>query len=110
MINSLASFYRSGAPSTFPFLESGPEGVSPVVRKGRFKTLSIEGKTFLRRSEVEEFRPSPRRPEGKSGRHLMSEYKANKTYPQFYPQLAVPPATTSDLQRRVAPLSRFNHC
>ena len=78
--------------------------------RGRFKTLSIEGKTFLRRSEVEEFRPSPRRPEGKSGRHLMSEYKANKTYPQFYPQLAVPPATTSDLQRRVAPLSRFNHC
>jgi hypothetical protein len=40
----------------------------------------------------------------------MSEYKANKNYPQFYPQLAVPPATTSDLQRRVAPLSRFNHC
>jgi hypothetical protein len=36
------------------------------------------------------------------------EYKANKSYPEFYPQLAAPRMTISDFERRVAPLS--SHC
>jgi len=34
-----------------------------------------------------------------------AEKKANKTYRQFYRQLAFPAVTISDLQRREAPLS-----
>src|ERR1700675_4731910 len=37
------------------------------------------------------------------------EYKANKTYRQFYRQLALPAVTISNLQRREAPLSTCNH-
>ena len=35
---------------------------------------------------------------------------ANKTYRQFYRQLALPAVTISNLQRREAPLSTCNHC
>lgn len=35
------------------------QAIARLVRKGRFKILSIGGKTLLRRSEVEEFRPKP---------------------------------------------------
>ena len=35
------------------------QAISRLVRKGRFETLSIGGKTLLRRSEVEEFQPKP---------------------------------------------------
>jgi hypothetical protein len=38
------------------------------------------------------------------------ENKANKTYRQFYRQLALPAVTISNLQRREAPLSTCNHC
>jgi excisionase family DNA binding protein len=33
------------------------QAIARLVRKGRFETLSIGGKTLLRRSEVEEFQP-----------------------------------------------------
>jgi len=35
------------------------QAISLLVRKGRFQTLSIGGKTLLRRAEVEEFQPKP---------------------------------------------------
>jgi hypothetical protein len=38
------------------------------------------------------------------------EAKVNKTYRQFYRQLAFPAVTISNLQRREAPLSTCNHC
>ena len=47
------------------------QAISRLVRKGRFETLSIGGKTLLRRSEVEEFQPKPPGPvpkgKGKKG-------------------------------------------
>jgi excisionase family DNA binding protein len=44
------------------------QAIARLVQKGRFKTLSIGGKTLLRRSEVEEFRPKPPGPSPKSKR------------------------------------------
>lgn len=41
------------------------QAIALLVRKGRFKTLSIGGKTLLRRSEVEEFQPKPPGPSPK---------------------------------------------
>jgi excisionase family DNA binding protein len=35
------------------------QGIARLVRNGRFETLSIGGKTLLRRSEVEGFQPKP---------------------------------------------------
>lgn len=35
------------------------QSIAGLVRKGRFKTLLIGGKTLLRRAEVEEFQPKP---------------------------------------------------
>jgi excisionase family DNA binding protein len=35
------------------------QAIARLVKKGRFKTLSIGGKTLLRRSEVEGFQPKP---------------------------------------------------
>jgi excisionase family DNA binding protein len=44
------------------------QAIAELVRRGRFKTLSIGGKTLLRRSEVEEFQPKPPGPSPK-GKH-----------------------------------------
>ncbi len=44
------------------------QGIARLVRKGRFETLSIGGKTLLRRSEVEEFQPMPPGPVPKGKR------------------------------------------
>jgi excisionase family DNA binding protein len=44
------------------------QGISRLVRKGRFQTLSIGGKTLLRRSEVEDFQPKPPGPAPKGKR------------------------------------------
>jgi excisionase family DNA binding protein len=44
------------------------QAIARLVRKGRFKTLSIGGKTLLRRSEVEEFQPKPPGPAPKGKR------------------------------------------
>ena len=44
------------------------QAISRLVRKGRFETLSIGGKTLLRRSEVEEFQPKPPGPAPKGKR------------------------------------------
>ena len=41
------------------------QAIALLVRKGRFETLSIGGKTLLRRSEVEKFRPKPPGPQRK---------------------------------------------
>jgi hypothetical protein len=35
------------------------QAISNLVAKGRFSTLTIAGKTLLRRSEVEKFKPNP---------------------------------------------------
>jgi hypothetical protein len=35
------------------------QAIADLVRKGRFTTLSIGGRTLLKRSEVEEFEPKP---------------------------------------------------
>jgi excisionase family DNA binding protein len=35
------------------------QAIARLVKKGRFTTLSIGGKTLLKRSEVEEFKPRP---------------------------------------------------
>ena len=45
------------------------QAIARLIQKGRFKTLSIGGKTLLRRSEVEQFRakapgPAPKRKSG----------------------------------------------
>ena len=44
------------------------QAIAILVRKGRFRTLSIGGKTLLRRSEVEEFQPNPPGPTPKGKR------------------------------------------
>ena len=44
------------------------QSIAGLVRKGRFKTLSIGGKILLRRSEVEEFQPNPPGPAPKDKR------------------------------------------
>jgi excisionase family DNA binding protein len=44
------------------------QAIARLVRKRRFETLSIGGKTLLRRSEVEEFRPKPPGPVPKGKR------------------------------------------
>lgn len=44
------------------------QAIARLVRKGRFKTLSIGGKTLLRRSEVDEFQPKPPGPSPKGKR------------------------------------------
>jgi hypothetical protein len=41
------------------------QAIADLVGKGRFTTLSIAGKTLLRRSEVEAFRPKPPGPSPK---------------------------------------------
>jgi hypothetical protein len=41
------------------------QAIADLVGKGRFTTLSIGGKTLLRRSEVKEFRPKPPGPSPK---------------------------------------------
>ncbi len=41
------------------------QAIADLLRKGRFKTLSIGGKTLLKRSEVEEFTPKPPGPAAK---------------------------------------------
>jgi hypothetical protein len=41
------------------------QAISGLVRKGRFTTLSIGGKTLLKRSEVEDFTPKPPGPSPK---------------------------------------------
>ncbi|QHN03813.1 helix-turn-helix domain-containing protein [Granulicella sp. WH15] len=35
-----------------------PQGISDLIRRGRLQTLLIGGKTFVRRSEVEAFKPT----------------------------------------------------
>jgi hypothetical protein len=35
------------------------QAIADLVGKGRFTTLSIGGKTLLKRSEVEDFKPKP---------------------------------------------------
>jgi hypothetical protein len=35
------------------------QAISNLVAKGRFATFTIAGKTLLRRSEVEKFKPNP---------------------------------------------------
>jgi excisionase family DNA binding protein len=42
------------------------QAIARLVRKGRFKTLSIGGKTLLRRSEVEKFQAKPPGPSPQS--------------------------------------------
>lgn len=42
------------------------QAIADLLRKGRFKTLSIGGKTLLKRSEVEEFAPKPPGPAPKT--------------------------------------------
>ena len=42
------------------------QAIADLLRKGRFKTLSIGGKTLLKRTEVEEFRPKPPGPAPKT--------------------------------------------
>jgi hypothetical protein len=41
------------------------QAIAGLVRKGRFTTLSIGGKTLLKRSEVEGFKPKPPGPSPK---------------------------------------------
>ena len=41
------------------------QAIARLVGKGRFTTLSIGGKTLLRRSEVEAFKPKPPGPSPK---------------------------------------------
>jgi hypothetical protein len=42
------------------------QAIADLVRKGRFTTLSIGGRTLLKRSEVEEFEPKPPGPSPKA--------------------------------------------
>ena len=42
------------------------QAIARLVGKGRFTTLSIGGKTLLKRSEVEEFKPKPPGPSPKA--------------------------------------------
>ena len=42
------------------------QAIADLVAKGRFTTLSIGGKTLLRRSEVEAFKPKPPGPSPKA--------------------------------------------
>ena len=42
------------------------QAISRLVKKKRFTTLSIGGKTLLKRSEVEEFEPRPPGPSPKT--------------------------------------------
>ncbi len=35
------------------------QAIARLVKKGRFTTLSIGGKTLLKRSDVEDFKPKP---------------------------------------------------
>jgi hypothetical protein len=35
------------------------QAISNLVAKGRFVTLTVAGKTLLRRSDVERFKPNP---------------------------------------------------
>lgn len=44
------------------------QAIERLVRKGRFETLSIGGKTLLKRSEIEEFQPKPPGPSPKGKR------------------------------------------
>ena len=49
------------------------QAIADLVAKGRFTTLSIGGKTLLRRSEVEDFKPkrpgpSPKAKQSKRGK------------------------------------------
>ena len=41
------------------------QAIADLVAKGRFTTLSIGGKTLLKRSEVEQFEPKPPGPSPK---------------------------------------------
>jgi len=52
------------------------QAIARLVKKGRFQTLAIGGKTLLKRSEVEGFQPKPpgpvpkpKRPKQKKARH-----------------------------------------
>ncbi len=42
------------------------QAIARLIGKGRFTTLSIGGKTLLRRSEVEDFKPRPPGPTPKA--------------------------------------------
>jgi excisionase family DNA binding protein len=44
------------------------QAIAELVKKGRFTTLSIGGKTLLRRSEVDAFKPKPPGPSPKAKR------------------------------------------
>jgi len=50
------------------------QAIARLVGKGRFTTLSIGGKTLLKRSEVEDFKPKPPGPSPK--RKLSKRRKA----------------------------------
>ena len=45
------------------------QAIAGLLRKGRFETLSIGGKTLLMRSEVEEYQPKPPGPAPKRKRN-----------------------------------------
>ena len=42
------------------------QAIADLVKKGRFTTLSIGGRTLLKRSEVEDFEPRPPGPSPKT--------------------------------------------
>jgi excisionase family DNA binding protein len=46
----------------------GHEAIRHLIKKGRLKTVTIGGKTFLSRKEVQSYKPSPGgRPRKKNG-------------------------------------------